>query len=108
MAAGRLDSDGFPYIGTYLKEGDPFYRYMHVCVCTKYGGYVIVICFCSMQVNTFASYWVKLTLLLCVLRIKVHLNINTYLTMVSTVYATKDVQFVDRHVQGEWIFSLHS
>lgn len=28
MASGRLDPDGFPFIGTYLQEGDPFYRYL--------------------------------------------------------------------------------
>ena len=27
-AAGKLDQDGFPPIGTLLQEGDPFYRYL--------------------------------------------------------------------------------
>jgi hypothetical protein len=30
VAAGRLEADGFPAIGTFLQEGDPLYRYRRV------------------------------------------------------------------------------
>ena len=31
MVSGRLEPDGFPSIGTYLQEGDPFYRCCYGC-----------------------------------------------------------------------------
>ena len=35
VAAGKLEDDGFPAIGTYLQEGDPFYRYVFLRACLR-------------------------------------------------------------------------